>query len=66
MPRHARRLKSFATSEYGQGYAAMLQKYGKTADEWGRLPPEVRYFHEAAWNEQQRRADEEINEKVSR
>ncbi|WP_158228655.1 hypothetical protein [Halorubrum sp. C191] len=30
----------------------MLQSYGKTADEWGDLPPEVRYFHEQAWIEQ--------------
>ena len=44
----------------------MLQAYGKTADEWGELPPEVRHFHEAAWNEQQRRRNEAANDLPTR
>lgn len=39
----------------------MLQAYGKTADEWGNLPAEVRAFHETAWNEQQRRMDNQTD-----
>lgn len=33
----------------------MLRSFGKTADEWGELPAEVRAFHELAHNEHQRR-----------
>lgn len=36
----------------------MLQAYGKTADEWGDVPAEVRLFHEIAWNEEQERRDD--------
>ena len=41
----------------------MLQAYGKTANEWGSLPPDVRHFHEVAWRaeqEQKRRERERI------
>lgn len=38
----------------------MLQAYGKTADEWGDIPPDVRCFHEAAWREEQRRRECEL------
>lgn len=38
----------------------MLQAYGKTADEWGDIPPDVRCFHEAAWREEQRRRECEV------
>ena len=31
----------------------MLKEYGKTADEWGELTPEVRHFHEVAWQAEQ-------------
>jgi hypothetical protein len=37
----------------------MLQSYGKTADEWGDLPPDVRYFHEVAWRAEGKRKQEE-------
>lgn len=37
----------------------MLQAYGKTADEWGDLPGDVRHFHEVAWGEEQRRKKQE-------
>ena len=40
----------------------MCQAYGKTIDEWGMLPGDVRYFHERAWREEQERRSEQLNE----
>lgn len=58
MPRPARRLSRFATSEWGQGYSQMLQAYGLAPSEFGDLTPQDRAFIQAAWNEQQRRNDD--------
>jgi len=52
-------LKSFAASDYGQAYHDLLSQFGKTADEWGELPPDVRHFHENAYKEQQSRLAEQ-------
>jgi len=34
---------------------------GRTAEEWGELPPDVRHFHEQAHAEAQRRRSEEMD-----
>jgi len=51
--RSERRSRSFAASDYGRAYHTLLARFGKTADEWGQLPAEVRHFHEIAFAEQQ-------------
>lgn len=33
-----------------------------TADAWGELPDEVRYFHEQAWQEERRREDDRTDD----
>jgi len=55
----ARQLKSFAASDYGQAYHDLLSQFGKTADEWGELPADVRHFHESAHQERERRLAEQ-------
>lgn len=40
----------------------MLKSYGKTADEWGELPPDVRLFHTLAWAEEQERKQDEYED----
>ena len=58
-------MRSFAASDYGQSYHDLLCDMGRTADEWGELPPDVRHFHEQAHAEAQRRRSEEIDKMES-
>lgn len=55
-------MSNFAASDFGVGYAQMLQAYGKTPSEWGALDADERYFLESAWREERQREHDELND----